>query len=357
MSKYSDDCREEHIEERKMNKSKAISAVLAFVIAAMTLIGLAFSLVVVEFEYEWFEEVVGSENGFQLLTFTSEYITAGYAWGIVVIGILCLFQLFVSLVSMIAIVVYAVRKHPFAYRLQLISSIVCLVFNFLYMLEGITYSSITDATYPDHVSAHTLAYIPFLIVTGLFVVYLIYVQNSNHPMQQVADSAMESGARFERNVNGAIYRLDGGMVKVLYVYGDHLTLQAKKNLRSWVTHDFFRGTKEIYYSDILGVQYKDAGALIAGYIQFETATSHAKSNFDDENSFTFDASYITNEQAKEVAEFVRGKVRETRRSQGQTVVQAAPLSAADELKKYKDLLDAGVINQEEFDMQKEKILK
>ena len=34
------------------------------------------------------------------------------------------------------------------------------------------------------------------------------------------------------------------MVKVLYVYGDHLTLQAKKNLRSWVTHDFFRGTKE-----------------------------------------------------------------------------------------------------------------
>ena len=54
---------------------------------------------------------------------------------------------------------------------------------------------------------------------------------------------------------------------------------------------------------------------------------------------------------------MRGKVRETRRSQGQTVVQAAPLSAADELKKYKDLLDAGVITQEEFDMQKEKILK
>lgn len=357
MSKNSDECREEHIAEGKMNKSKAISAVLAFLIAAMTLIGLAFSLVVVEFEYEWVKEVVGSENGFQLLTFTSEYIEGDYVWGIVVIGILCLFQLFVSLVSMIAIVVYAVRKHPFAYRLQLISSIVCLVFNFLYMLEGITYSSITDATYPDYVSAHTLAYIPFLIGTVLFVVYIIYVKTSDHPMQQAVDLAVESGARFERDVNGAIYRLDGGMVKVLYVYGDHLTLQAKKNLRSWVTRDFFRGTKEIYYSDILGVQYKDAGALIAGYIQFETATSHAKSNFDDENSFTFDASYITNEQAKEVAEFVRGKVREARRPQGQTVVQTASISVADELKKYKELLDSGVITQEEFDMQKEKILK
>ena len=70
MSKNSDECREEHIAEGKMNKSKAISAVLAFLIAAMTLIGLAFSLVVVEFEYEWVKEVVGSENGFQLLTFT-----------------------------------------------------------------------------------------------------------------------------------------------------------------------------------------------------------------------------------------------------------------------------------------------
>ena len=39
---------------------------------------------------------------------------------------------------------------------------------------------------------------------------------------------------------------------------------------------------------------------------------------------------------------------------GQNVV--TPLSAADELKKYKDLLDAGVITQEEFDEKKKQLL-
>lgn len=55
------------------------------------------------------------------------------------------------------------------------------------------------------------------------------------------------------------------MVKVLYVYGDHLTLQAKKNLRSWVTHDFFRGTKEIYYSDILTRRAAESRAARFGF--------------------------------------------------------------------------------------------
>ena len=230
MSKYSDDCREEHIEESKMNKSKAISAVLAFVIAAMTLIGLAFSLVVVEFEYEWFEEVVGIRKWF-----STSHIYKRVYYGRICVGD-CRNWYFMSFPAVCVAGFHdcncCLCRQEASVRLSasadFFDRLSCL--QFLYMLEGITYSSITDATYPDHVSAHTLAYIPFLIETVLFVVYLIYVKNSNHPMQQVADSAMESGARFERNVNGAIYRLDGGMVKVLYVYGDHLTLQATEKL-------------------------------------------------------------------------------------------------------------------------------
>lgn len=158
--------------------------------------------------------------------------------------------------------------------------------------------------------------------------------------------------------DGALYRLDGGMVKVLYIYEDHLVLQAKQNLRSWLTQDFFAGTKEIYYSNILGVQYRDAGALIAGFIQFETATSHAKNNFQDENSFTFDAAYVSNGQAREVADFVRSKIREYHKAPNTpTVSQTSFISVTDELKKYKELLDEGVITQEEFDTQKARILQ
>lgn len=44
--------------------------------------------------------------------------------------------------------------------------------------------------------------------------------------------------------------------------------------------------------------------------------------------------------------------------QKKTVVinQTAPQSNADELKKYKDLLDGGIITQEEFEIKKKQLL-
>ena len=40
-----------------------------------------------------------------------------------------------------------------------------------------------------------------------------------------------------------------------------------------------------------------------------------------------------------------------------TIKQEIPQSNADELKKYKDLLDSGIITQEEFDAKKEQLLR
>ncbi len=39
-----------------------------------------------------------------------------------------------------------------------------------------------------------------------------------------------------------------------------------------------------------------------------------------------------------------------------TINQVVPQSTADELKKYKDLFDSGVISQEEFDAKKKQLL-
>lgn len=153
-----------------------------------------------------------------------------------------------------------------------------------------------------------------------------------------------------------VYELNGGMTKILRVYNDRVSLQIIKNLRSFMTSNFFGGTKEIFYSDIIGVQYKEAGSVVAGYIQFETASGRAKDNFNNENSFTFSDAYLKNEVALQVVNFVRAKVREARAPQAAPVQVVQQVSAADELKKLKDLLDAGAITQEEFDEQKKKIL-
>ena len=153
-----------------------------------------------------------------------------------------------------------------------------------------------------------------------------------------------------------VYELNGGMTKILRVYNDRVSLQIIKNLRSFMTSNFFGGTKEIFYSDIIGVQYKEAGSVVAGYIQFETASGRAKDNFNNENSFTFSDAYLKNEVALQVVNFVRAKVREARAPQAAPVQVVQQVSAADELKKLKDLLDAGAITQEEFDEQKKKLL-
>lgn len=343
-----------------MNTRKIIASLLALAIVAMTIAGLAFDLVIAETRIvrSTIDEVIYSDSacGFQFLDFTCDMIPSSYEWAVILTGTLCYVQLFLALVYLVMIVVYALINHPFSQRLQMISSISCLAVNFLYMIFGIAFAAVGNANYERengyyHFSNSTQAYIPFLIVAILFIVYVIfYLKKLNY-----APAAAQPVSDMN---DGALYRLDGGMVKVLYIYEDHLVLQAKQNLRSWLTQDFFAGTKEIYYSNILGVQYRDAGALIAGFIQFETATSHAKNNFQDENSFTFDAAYVSNGQAREVADFVRSKIREYRKAPNTpTVSQTSFISVTDELKKYKELLDEGVITQEEFDTQKARILQ
>ena len=64
-------------------------------------------------------------------------------------------------------------------------------------------------------------------------------------------------------------------------------------------------------------------------------------------------SKVDNETAEKAVEFIKGKIRESR-NPTQTVINAN--SPADELKKFKDLLDNGVISQEEFDQKKKQLL-
>ena len=79
-----------------------------------------------------------------------------------------------------------------------------------------------------------------------------------------------------------------------------------------------------------------------------------QSNFFNENSFTFDTSVQSNEKMREVADYVRGRVNAIKN--GATQKQESQISVADEIKKFKELLDMGAITQEEFDAKKKQLL-
>ncbi len=160
------------------------------------------------------------------------------------------------------------------------------------------------------------------------------------------------------HVEEPIFSLKGARGRHMSVFEDRVIIKTKVSAGSLLSGNASDGEKTIYYSDCIGVQFKDVGAQL-GYIQLETASSamnNKASNFFNENSFTFDKSREGNITMRQVADYIQEKIKESKHSKtvGTTVVQQT--SSADELKKFKELLDMGIITQEEFDAKKKQLL-
>lgn len=164
------------------------------------------------------------------------------------------------------------------------------------------------------------------------------------------------GALVEENVAKPVYDIKGARGRNMKVYEDKVVLSTKVTIGSILAQNATDGEKTIYYSDVIGVQLKKANITI-GYLQFETASSsmnNRANNFFNENSFTFEENI--NAEMDIVAQYVKKKVEEAKKQKNAPVVIAGAVSSADELKKFKELLDLGVISQEEFDAKKNQLL-
>lgn len=118
--------------------------------------------------------------------------------------------------------------------------------------------------------------------------------------------------------------------------------------------------KTIPIRNITSVEVKKPGALVVGFIQFSIAGGKARNSsftftggaFDavqDENSVIFQDK-LSYETALEIKEYVENY------SETQNVTAPANNSPADEIVKLKNLLDQGIITQQEFDAKKRQLL-
>ena len=158
--------------------------------------------------------------------------------------------------------------------------------------------------------------------------------------------------------NGAVYSIEGVRGRHIDIFENKCIIKTRPTFGSFLAQNMTDGEKTIYYKDCVGVQFKKSSFTI-GYLQFETASgqmNNGNSNFFGENSFTFDTTVISNEKMEEVANYVKKKIDEikTQGDRPATVVQQ--VSAADELKKMKELLDMGIITEEEFNAKKKQLL-
>lgn len=162
------------------------------------------------------------------------------------------------------------------------------------------------------------------------------------------------GLKKDANVDGILYNIAGlknAAGKSLTVFEDKIVLKATSNIAAYRID----GEKTIYYADCIGVQFKEVSTMNPGYLQLETASAlinNQENPLANENTFVF-AGRVLNAHMREIADYILAKVEACK---GQKNGQAAPISAADELKKFKELLDSGVITQEEFDAKKKQLL-
>ena len=100
--------------------------------------------------------------------------------------------------------------------------------------------------------------------------------------------------------------------------------------------------------------------MTTGFLQFEYAGSHSVNNFVNENSFTFSATIGTakykrlKEEMPPVYEYVQKRIREVKEEKNKQAT--IEISSVDEIRKYKELLDDGIISNEEFEAKKKQLL-
>jgi len=153
---------------------------------------------------------------------------------------------------------------------------------------------------------------------------------------------------------GVIYSVEGVRGRHLFVYEDKIVINTEVTLGSLFTGNVTDGEKTIYYVDCVGIQFKQSGALI-GYLQLETSAgqmNNKHSNFFAENSFTYDTTKISNDEMAKIVDYIKERI-DTYKNKG---VNVTNVSAADEIKKFKELLDADIITKDEFEAKKKQLL-
>lgn len=151
-------------------------------------------------------------------------------------------------------------------------------------------------------------------------------------------------------IDKEVFHLNGGVGDILCVYEDRVVIQHKGVLNFFTMG--MKGDKTLYYADITSVQFKKPG-LLSGYIQFSLPggkedTGGLSSAFQDENTITLSGNAA---EAEKVVNYINQRLREVKTNKVQ-----ATFSPADELRKFKELLDMGIISQQEFDAKKRQLI-
>lgn len=152
----------------------------------------------------------------------------------------------------------------------------------------------------------------------------------------------------------AKYTLKNNVGDTLLVFETYLILKHKGAL-NFIAQGF-KGDKRIMFQNITAIEFRKSVGFTSGYIQFtipggRESLRGTAAAAGDENSIVF--SPMQNDDAETIVNYIEQRRTELAQPAA-TVVQ--PNSSADELRKFKELCDDGIITEEEFNKKKAEIL-
>lgn len=155
--------------------------------------------------------------------------------------------------------------------------------------------------------------------------------------------------------DGVVFTFTNNTGSSLRIYSDYLVIK-HSGVLNFMSKNGLNGEKRINYTSISSIECRKATTMAAGFIQFSIMGTGIGGGLNaaagDENSILFNAT--NNNLIQQIIEYVEKRRLEISAPKTQQVVQAA--SSADELLKFKQLLDQGIITQEEFDAKKKQLL-
>lgn len=147
-----------------------------------------------------------------------------------------------------------------------------------------------------------------------------------------------------------------GVQDLLEVFDDKITITPKGFLG--FMNKGLKGTKTIPFRSISAIQFKEAGVMFSGYLQFSISGGiESKGGLlaavKDENTFVF-AKKDNNAFATEIKEYIESMLK-VAPSLNAIQSTSAP-SLSDELRKLAELRDSGILSEQEFQTAKSRLI-
>lgn len=183
------------------------------------------------------------------------------------------------------------------------------------------------------ISEILIMFLPSFLIVAVWVFLVIFLLKKIEKARNEFYSSKNDGEKFRLFIAGSLKACG------LIVFEDKVVIDRHK----------WNGAKTIFLKDVSSIQYKDKG--VYKFIEFVFTggfENHA------ENTVYFGKKDL--QLAGEINKFLQNKLSELKTSSNGNVTNVINLSNADELKKFKTLLDEGIITQEEFDKKKKELL-